>query len=134
MKKRKASIFTGEEAAQIRSETSPKPLIPTEPHNDTPQLPDAGVKVADTTNQSQLLANREGPNQPGPSQPRWTEGPQRGLVAPVAPRINGDVAGPPRISDAASRDMPLPADLDPVRERALRAFWALLEENGYEIW
>ena len=127
-RKRKANTFTGEEAAHIRSEASPKPLTLTEPRNDTTPLPNAGVTVADTTSQSQLLASREGPNQPSSSQPRWTEEPPRGLAALTAAGIPGDVAEPPCIKDAASRDRPLPADLDPVREMALRTFWALLEE------
>ena len=87
-----------------------------------------------TPTQSPPAENRAETSQPLAGQLQSTVAPTGGEATSATAELYGDVARPPRTGEAASTSRTLPADLDPTREMALRAFWALLEEIGYETW
>ena len=94
----------------------------------------AGVEVVDPALRFPLTTTYGETSQPSISQPRLVGEPSNLSSAPTPVANPDDVAVPPQINDATSRDWPLPADLDPEREATLRAFWALLEDCGYKTW
>ena len=122
MGKRKASIFTVAEAVNNWFDAIlPTPTI-TEPIEATANSTDAVGEVGATTKQYQLPTVRAEAGHPSSIRPSWTADPPSRSTAPPASTSSSDVACPPRIDEAASKDRPLPADLDPEREAALRTF------------
>ena len=82
----------------------------------------AGVEVVDPSILSQPTTIRGGASQPSPIQPRLTAECQRVLAAHTLLGSPSDVVMPPGINEAASKDRPIPCELDPEREATLRAF------------
>ncbi len=134
MGKRKASVFTIAEFVTNWFEASRPHSTTNEPIKEGVDQVGAGVEVVDPSILSQPAMIQKGANQPSPIQPRLTAESQRVLAAHTQLGSPSDVAVPPGINEAASKDRPIPGELDPEREAALRAFWALLEDIGYEIW
>ena len=132
MGKRKTSVFTVAKSVTNWFEASGVYSTTTEPTQEEADQVGVGVEVVDPSILSQPAMIQKGANQPSPIQPRLTAESQRVLAAHTQLGSPSDVAVPPGINEAASKDRPIPSELDPKREAALRAFWALLEDIGYE--
>ena len=129
MGKRKASVFTVVESVDNWFEASRLPSTITETIEER-----TGSVVADPALRFPLITTQGETNQSSVSRPRLAVDPSSISSAPTRVVSPGDVAVPPRINDATSRDRPLLADLDLEKEASLRALWALLEDIGYETW
>ena len=106
MGKRKASVFTVAESVTNWFEASRAHSTTSEPTQEGSDQRAAGIEVVDPSISSQPATIRGGISQPNRIQPLLTVGPQRASAAHIQPGSPSDVAVPPGIDDASSRDRP----------------------------